>query len=141
MFIYGVPRREYDSITSICRICWIYDSDWDDENTTDFTRYNSVQDALSRCAKFQVNTCSTDQWMSQLQCNNCVVCILDDMLDNTATMSLLCATVTSSQKAPLELQCWDIFCETLDLYSKMELRLLNIVLLKKGKSARIPDFF
>jgi hypothetical protein len=81
MFIYGVPRKEYDLLVHVCRVCWIHDFDWDDENIADFTIYNSVNDAVQRCAKFQANVCNSDEWLVHLQYNNCLVCMLNEIPD------------------------------------------------------------
>ena len=81
VFMYGKPRSEYNSILSVCRVCWIYDFNWDDENVTGFTNYPSVQHAFDTCAKFQRNVCRADDWLRYMEQNKCTICILDDVAD------------------------------------------------------------
>ena len=44
IFIYGKPRQEYDILFH--RVCWIYDSKWDDDRTIDFHGYGSMEEAV-----------------------------------------------------------------------------------------------
>ena len=78
IFVYGAPREEYKTLSHVCRVCWIYDIEWDDDLTAEFHNYVSVEEAARMCTKFQQNVCGTIKWMTHLEGKDYMICILDD---------------------------------------------------------------
>jgi hypothetical protein len=80
IFIYGAPRREYNALIKVCRICWIYEFEWDDDNMSEFVSYSNVDDAIERCTKYEHNVCGTEEWLSHLEKNKSTLCMLEDTI-------------------------------------------------------------
>ena len=77
LLLVGTPRKEYGLLKGSCRICWVYETEWDE--LTEYVRYDSVNDAVEMLSKYEDNICGTTEWLKYAEEHSLSVCILNDV--------------------------------------------------------------
>ena len=81
MFIHGAPRKEYEPIQRVCRVCWIYDYEWDDPTVEGFEHYNTTEQATLLCSKGGNSVCGCKDWQQGIKCVSTMLYVLDSIPD------------------------------------------------------------